>query len=103
MKTVNQIGFSEIFKFAETKYGISWNDANDLFFNGPLQYGSVSDIYGGNDWIGYTTFWDTSDKKAADYTLEEVSALDDHDKAWLILGAFLNDRNIDAEVQVDCR
>jgi hypothetical protein len=101
MKLVQQIGFSEIFRYAE-KYGVTWNVANDLFFNNVLQYKSVTDLYGGDDWRGYTNMWKT-DKPALEYTVEEVQAMEDLDKAWLIIGAYLNENNIEGEVQVDCR
>jgi len=101
MKTVKQIEFSEIFHYAE-KYGVGWNEANDLFFNDPLQYGSVTDLYGGDDWRGYTSFWE-GDQKALDFTVEEVQAMDDTDKARVIIGAFLNENNIKGDIQVDCR
>ena len=103
MKKVQQIEFSEIFHYAE-KYGIGWNEANDVFFNDPLQYGSVTNLYGGNDWMGYVGFGvDEDPKPALEYTVEEVEAMDRNDQAWVIIGAYLNENNIEGDVQVDCR
>jgi len=101
MKTVKQIGFSEIFHYAE-KYGIGWNEANDVFFNNVLEYGSVTDLYGGDDWAGYTDMW-KDHKPALEYTVEEVQAMSTNDQARVIIGAYLNEHNIKKDIQVDCR
>jgi hypothetical protein len=38
-----------------------------------------------------------------EYTVEQVQAMNDDDKAWVIIGAYLNENNIDGDIQVDCR
>ncbi len=103
MKTVQQITFVDIFKYAE-KYGIGWNEANNVFFHNNLEYGSVTNLYGGDDWRGYTDMWnDDNPRDALDYTVEEVQAMCKRDQAYLIAGAYLNEHKIEGEVQVDCR
>ena len=102
MKTVKQIDFDEIFHYAERKYGIHWNNANDIFFNSVLKYGSVTTVYGGDDCLGYTSMYD-EDKNSLDYTVEEVQAMNDNDKGYLIVAAYLSENNIKGEIQVDCR
>lgn len=38
IKKRNVVDFSDIFRFAEEKYQVSWNAANDLFFHTILEY-----------------------------------------------------------------
>lgn len=42
--TRNEVDFSEIFKFAAKNYNISWNDSNNLFFDGILTYKKYNDF-----------------------------------------------------------
>ena len=103
-KKVKQFDFMDIFKYAEEKYGVDWNTANDLFFNNVLQYRNVTTFWGGEDWSGYVSFYKTA-KPALEYTVEEVNEMVDLDKAYLIVGAFLNENGVgkNEEVQVDAR
>ncbi len=43
--TRNEADFSELFGFAEQRFNVRWNPANDLFFNTILKYGSYTDLY----------------------------------------------------------
>ncbi len=107
MKIVKQIGFSAVFKFAETQYGISWNVTNDIFFHNVLSYKSVTDFYMG-EWQGNTSFWkdETSfNIKASSFTKDEVLDMNDSDKANVILAAYLESLGLtgDDDIQIDCR
>ena len=41
---INRCNFEEIFDFAKEKYGIEWNDANNLFFHNILRYKNITKI-----------------------------------------------------------
>lgn len=44
-KNVTTVDFHEIFHFAKkAPFNISWNECNDLFFNGPLTYKGYNEI-----------------------------------------------------------
>ncbi len=36
----NEVDFSDIFSYAEKKFGVGWNPANDMFFGHSLTYKS---------------------------------------------------------------
>jgi len=103
MKTCKIIDFSDVFKFAEDKYGIGWNPCNDVFFGNSLEYGKHTSVYP-EDWAGYVGLDDDEIKeKASDYTREEVEKMSNCDKSYIILSAYLESINItDDEVLVDC-
>lgn len=102
VKSVIQVGFDEIFHFAE-EYGISWNECNDLFFNGVLDYQSITDYYI-DDWLGFVSFYETAKDKASDYSVEEVKNMDKTDKCYVIINSFFEKQGITkGEVQIDCR
>jgi hypothetical protein len=105
MKIIKQIDFSDIFIFAEKEYGISWNSCNDLFFNDPLTYKSVTDFYF-EEWQGYTSFWKDESSfeiKAQDFSKEEVLEMDETSKAYTIMAAYCEQLGITDTVQIDCR
>ena len=105
--TVIQIDFVGLFNFAKEKYDIPWNLCNTLFFkNEILQYKSVTDFCYG-EWQGYCNFWkdETSfEIKASSFLKEEVLAMEDDDKAYVILAAYIESLGItEDEIQIDCR
>ena len=110
MEMVQQCGFDEIFNYAGTKYGIGWNDANDVFFNNAFRYGKKDSFYV-NDWAGYigdlpvNRYLDAIDRdeyfKASDFTVEEVQSFDDLAKAYIITAAFFEEQGVTGEVQID--
>ena len=105
VKTVTQVGFAEIFNFATEKYGIHWNPCNDIFFGNSLDYHSVTDWQVG-DWQGYTgPLKDemSEDANASEFTKEEVLAMKDIDKSYVILDAYFESLGVTGEVQIDCR
>jgi hypothetical protein len=93
VKKVTVIDFSKIFNFAEEQYGIDWNTANDVFFNGRLEYGKHTGVDMG-DWVEYVGFEAVKDN-AHDYTKEEVLAMDDYDKSYVITAAYLESLDIE--------
>ena len=103
METRQVYDFSDIFKFAESRYGIGWNDANDVFFNGVLEYGKHSEVYPG-DWSAYIDLEAKPKSKALDYTKEEVLAMDKADQSYIIVSAYFESlaTNVDDTVLVDC-
>ena len=41
-----EAGYDEIFEFAMEKFGIGWNDANDVFFaSDVIRYRNITDVY----------------------------------------------------------
>jgi len=102
MKELKVFDFAAIFKFAEENYGIGWNESNDVFFGNSLEYGRHTTVYP-FDWSSYMNFDELAKNKASDYTKEEVENMDDHDKSYVILSAYLESLNItDDEVLIDC-
>jgi len=102
MKTLKIFEFDEIFYYAEKHYGIGWNECNDVFFGNSLEYGRHSTVYPG-DWSAYIDFELEVKDKASDYTKDEVNAMTDNDKTYVILSAYFESLNIkDGEVLVEC-
>ena len=102
MKTLKVFNFADIFHFAEKQYGIEWNKCNDVFFNGSLEYSKHCTVYP-SDWSAYIDLELESKDNASDYTSEEVEAMTDCDKSYVILSAYFESLNIsDDEVLVDC-
>lgn len=103
MRKAIVIDFSNIFKFAEDEYGIDWNTANDIFFNGRLEYTKHTSVDMG-DWLEYIDLNIEEKEKAGDYTKEEVLAMSDNDKSYVITGAYLESLEIEdgADILIDC-
>jgi len=87
------VDFSNLFKFAEEHYGIGWNPCNDLFFNSNLDYGKHTSVEMGS-WVEYVSFEEVKDK-ASDYTREEILAMKDYDKAYIITAVYLESLGIE--------
>ena len=103
MKTMKVFDFDDIFRWAGKEYDLHWNTCNDVFFNNSLEYKRHSTIYPA-DWKAYITFdYLEAKEKASDYTKEEVAAMTDLDKSYVILSAYFENLNVtDSEVLVDC-
>jgi len=43
--TINRCDAGEIFRYADKKYGISWNTCNDLFYHSVINYQKLNHIY----------------------------------------------------------
>ena len=102
MKTLKVFDFADVFHFAEKHYGIDWNSCNDVFFNNSVEYGKHSNVYP-SDWAAYIDLELIKKDNASDYTSNEVEAMTDCDKSYVILSAYFESLNISAdEVLVDC-
>lgn len=80
IKKQNTVNFSDIFVFAEEKFGVGWNSANDLFFNTILEYKRSN------------KFWAPDIKgmlQDDEFPLEE-----DYRKAYDIMLAFMENHNV---------
>jgi hypothetical protein len=102
VKKVIVIDFSKIFSFAEEQYGIEWNTANDIFFNGRFEYTKHNSV-GMGDWVEYVSFEEVKDN-ASDYTKEEILAMDDNDKSYVITAIYLELLGIKKgeDILIDC-
>lgn len=81
--TRNEVDFSEIFYYAEAKFNIDWNRANDMFFHNSLDYKSHNE-YELNEPLEYI------DK---DKPFEELS---EADKGYYIINQFMVDNNVNS-------
>ena len=102
MKKVIVIDFDKIFNFAEEEYGIDWNTCNDIFFNGRFEYSKHNSVDMG-DWVEYVGFEKVKDN-AHDYTKEEVLAMDDNDKSYVITAIYLESLDIEdgEDILINC-
>lgn len=84
MKTVtrNEVDFSEIFEFAEEKFNVGWNRANDMFFNHSLNYKSHNE-YSLDECLDFID---------EDKTFDELS---EEDKGYYIINEFIKDKKVD--------
>jgi hypothetical protein len=102
VKKVIVIEFSNIFDFAEEQYGIDWNTCNDIFFNGRFEYTKHNSV-GMGDWVEYVSFEEVKDN-VQDYTKEEILAMDDYDKSYVITAIYLESLGIHKgeDILIDC-
>ena len=103
--TITDLGdFCELFHYAEEHFGISWNPANDVFFNNSLDYGRINRLRVGEGLGGYVG----DDRvyeydKAQDIPIEIINDLSDCDKSYVILEHYLESKNVTTdEVIIDC-
>jgi len=102
MEKLLVIDFSEIFRFAEKHYDISWNASNDIFFGNSLDYKTHTEIYPG-DLKLMCSFYKNLKPRALDYSKKEVAVMSNSDKSYIILAAFMENNNItDDTVLIDC-
>lgn len=80
--TRNEIDFSEIFNFAEEKFGVDWNRANDMFFGSSLEYQSFNE-YSLDEPLEYIPELPFED-------LEET------DKGYYIINEFMKDKKVNS-------
>lgn len=94
MKQTTTVDFSEIFHWSE-KYGISWNQANDLFFRSEcLTYKSYNEWEVGiNAYEGCELLYST-EREAWDLTREEIDSLSDIEKAGVLIDIFLHENGV---------
>lgn len=102
-RTITECGYDDIFRFAEERYGIGWNDANDLFFRGGvLRYGTLDEVHPGEmpSYIMY--MYDNKLKKSCDVPGDVFAAMTPSDKARVILLAFGEVNGVTHNLMVNC-
>lgn len=92
-RNVITIDFDELFHWAE-KYGVSWNQANDLFFrSGVLNYKSYDSWTCGEGIENCDSLYE-SGRESWDLTREEIDALTDDEKAPVLIDIFLHELGV---------
>ena len=111
---INRCYISEIFRYAEKIYGISWNACDDIFLQDcVLDYGKMNTVYWGDclDYIEeelkiiipeYNTLSGGDlEKVISGFSVELVNSQKDDIKANIILMNFMTVNGVD-EMEVDC-
>lgn len=115
MKTKQIQDFDAIFNFAYKKYGISWNEANDVFFDNAFDYGKMSEAKLGLEIFAYLGTKEISEKLVFDldkkideigkvtglFTKEEVLSLSDYEKSLIITAEYFESINATGEVLIN--
>lgn len=115
MKTKKIQDFSNIFYFAEKKYDISWNEANDVFFDNAFYYGKMSEAILGVEIFAYFDLDEISERLGYDIserienaekvtgllTKEEVLSLPDYEQSLLITAEFFESINATGDILID--
>jgi len=106
---VNRVGFDEIFRYAE-KYGVSWNLANNLFFNNIFDYKTIATVECSSLWWIANEYFHLVNPSFEMYgflktlSVDDVKALPETDriKASVICALFMIENNVQ-EMEVDSR
>jgi hypothetical protein len=78
---INKVGFDDIFYYAEKKFGVTWNRANDMFFNHSLDYHSYNEYSVG---------------EVGDYTEgKPYEELTESEKGYFIINQYMIDKNLE--------
>ena len=127
MKTKQIQDFDAIFNFAYNKYGISWNEANDVFFGNAFDYGKMSEATLGLEIFAYLGTKEISEKLGFDldkkidevgkvtglFTKEEVLSLTPrfivralekmkkNEKSLIITAEYFESINVSGEVLIN--
>tara|TARA_B100000073_G_scaffold221592_1_gene184496 strand:- start:256 stop:609 length:354 start_codon:yes stop_codon:yes gene_type:complete len=115
MKTKQIQDFDAIFNFAYNKYGISWNEANDVFFGNAFDYGKMSEATLGLEIFAYLGTKEISEKLGFDldkkidevgkvtglFTKEEVLSLSNYEKSLIITAEYFESINVSGEVLIN--
>lgn len=97
MKKVTTIDFSDLFHWV-AKYGISWNQANDIFFREEvLTYKSYNEWFKGKAAEDVSSLYEAG-KEAWELTEEEVKQYKDGELASILIDIFLHEHNVDEAV-----
>ena len=80
--TRNEVDFSEIFFYAEKKFKVHWNRANDMFFDNCLDYKSFNEY----------SIEEINERVDTNIPFEELS---EEDKGYYIIKQFMIDNNIE--------
>lgn len=113
LKQTNTIYFRHLFQFAEKEFGISWNDANDLFFDTVLPYKSYQEFIladmgdvvecGDNElnipWDDNKTpeeNWEVRAQMLKEVSKEDILSVSDQDlKATLVIQRFMESLDVE--------
>ncbi len=79
-----RINFSDLFEYAEKKFDVDWNRANDMFFNNSLDYKSYNEFFGGT-----TEFYEKDLKNPSKF--EDLS---ESDKGYFIINQYMKDNKV---------
>jgi len=89
-RQINEVDFSTIFNYADKKFGVSWNRANDMFFvDGSLTYRSFNEY----DLDESLEFIDDGKK------FEDMS---ESEKGYFIINQYMIDNKLE-DIFIDCR
>ena len=91
------IDFADIFRFAD-KYGVSWNEANDIFFDNVFSYDRIVEYCG--DWENYVSFYKDVKATASDYTVDEVKVMSTEDKAHIITAVYMETLDLEGVTSI---
>lgn len=89
MPKVNHVPFDEVFNYATREFNISWNKANDLFFNNAFEYGQI-DFY-------------EIEEKYLDLTKDEILQLSKIEKANAITSQYLSTLGLTGDIYIDSK
>ncbi len=99
--TKNEADFDELFRFAEKRFGIGWNDCCSLFHrSNVLNYHSHTEFWL-CDIIQQTQMYYDKGENVVMPSIEEMSdeeiksAEHEKDKAYLIIGKFMIEHSVD--------
>lgn len=102
-RTITECSYGEIFHFAEERYGIDWNTANDLFFRGGLlRYGTMHEVHPGEMPSYLMYMYENKLKKSSDVPGDVFAAMKPIDKARVILLAFGEVNGVTHSLMVNC-
>jgi len=102
-RTINECSFSDIFDFAKEKFGIEWNDANDLFFKtGVLRYGTIHEVDPADMPSCIMYMFEKHIKKSSDVPADVFATMPPDDQARTILLAFGEVNDVRHNLMVDC-
>ena len=89
MLKVTHVPFDEVFDYASREFDISWNKANDLFFNNAFEYGQID-------------FFEI-EEKYLELTKDEILQLSKIEKANAITSLYLSTLGIVGDIYIDSK
>ena len=118
METKQIACFSDVFAFAQKAHGISWNTANDVFFDNAFEYRQMSEAILGLNVLEYISEAEIVESGVENYkerlaaaeragkitglfTKEEVSNMTPAAKSYVITAEYFESINATGSVLVD--
>ena len=103
-RTIHDCRFDEIFYFAEKKYGIDWNTANDMFFRtGLIKFNEIYEVQPAEQPSYIEYMYENKLNKSSDVPREVFDTLEKIDKARVILLAFGEAHGVTHDLLVNSR